>query len=90
MTTGLASSTKSKKNSFLSFDLLGGNPTKLNPFSVQKPELVSAARTALGPGIASTVYPAASTSAVNFPPGSDTRGVPASLTTAIVSPRANF
>ena len=87
-TTGLASDRRPAKNNFLLFDLLGGNPTKLKDPS-RKPEVTSAARTALGPGTASTRRPLSRAARTSRPPGSETSGVPASLTTATDSPRAS-
>ena len=51
-----------------------------------KPDTERIARTAEGPGIASTACPAAAAAATSRSPGSETSGVPASETSARVSP----
>ena len=63
----------------------GRNPSKQNR-SVAKPLETSAASTADGPGITVTVSPALATAAATRDPGSETAGMPASLTSATVRP----
>ncbi len=57
--------------------------------SVGSPLTTSAITAATGPGTAETSTPAATAAATSREPGSETVGVPASLTTATVSPAAN-
>ena len=50
------------------------------------PDTASAARTAEGPGTTVTVTPASTAAATNRKPGSDTDGIPASVTSTTRSP----
>ncbi len=63
----------------------GKNPKKVNR-SVLKPDATSAARIAEAPGTGDTVTPASRAALTNRAPGSDSRGVPASDTSASDSP----
>src|SRR5512141_1757633 len=64
----------------------GGKPRNVNG-TAGKPEIERIARTADGPGMASTRCPAWAAAATSSSPGSETSGVPASETRASVSPR---
>ena len=68
-------------NSFLrSPDLRGKKPSKLN-LSVGNPETANADSTADGPGMMVTSIPASIAALTRTKPGSETVGIPASLTT---------
>jgi hypothetical protein len=54
--------------------------------SVGSPDIVTAASAALAPGMTVTAMPALLASRTSFQPGSETSGVPASLTRAIAAP----
>ncbi|GMA30458.1 hypothetical protein GCM10025875_04500 [Litorihabitans aurantiacus] len=62
-------------------------PSKQNR-SLGRPETASAVSTADGPGSADTRTPAACAAAATRKPGSETEGIPASVTTATVAPCA--
>ncbi len=63
----------------------GGNPKNVNWLDGM-PLIVSAASTALAPGTGSTAMPSSSAARINWSPGSESSGVPASVTTATDSP----
>ena len=72
----------------LAFDLTGGNPRNAND-SLGSPDTARAAITALGPGIGSIRIPASIAALISRCPGSDIVGVPASDTSATLSPRSS-
>ena len=57
--------------------------------SVGKAEITNAASTALAPGSGATRRPESATARTSGKPGSETDGIPASLTSAILSPHCN-
>ena len=63
----------------------GRNPAKRNS-AVGRPDATSAASAAEGPGTGITRRPAAAAAAISPAPGSDTAGMPASLTSATAAP----
>lgn len=67
----------------------GRNPTNRNS-SVGSPEAANAARIADGPGTGTTAKPSSIAALTTRYPGSETRGVPASLTRATDSPARRF
>ena len=76
----LASCKRDWKSFLRSPDLRGRKPSKLN-LSVGRPETARAANTADGPGITLTSIPASIAALTRTKPGSETVGIPASLTT---------
>ncbi len=67
----------------------GRNPSKEN-LSVGRPAMLSAAVIAEGPGTATTLMPSCVTRRTSSNPGSESSGVPASLTSAMRVPARNF
>ena len=74
---------------FCSLLFLGKKPLNEN-FSISKPETHNAAITDVAPGIGEMHISFAIASETRYLPGSETRGVPASLINAIFSPSFNF
>src|SRR5690625_3323376 len=68
--------------------LRGGNPSKQNR-STGSPDNASAVSTADGPGTTVSAMPASIAADTSRYPGSDTLGMPASVTTTTVSPAAS-
>ena len=86
MTIGRGSEASRSSHRRLALERGGGKPANVK--SPPKPDMTSAASTALAPGTACTVTPAASASRTSRAPGSDSSGVPASETRATDSPAA--